>query len=126
MTFTKVLAIGLAGAVGTMARFAVGVVLGRLLGTALPWGTLTVNWLGCLAMGVVAGASSAGAFSEPTRLVLATGLLGGFTTYSAFNLELLELWPERPAAAVGYAASTLLGGVFWGLAGLMLAKRLWS
>jgi CrcB protein len=81
----------LGGGLGAVARWAFGMTTARWLGTAWPWGTLGVNVLGSFAMGLVmaalirGGTMSAGA--ENWRLFLATGILGGFTTFSAFSLE---------------------------------------
>jgi CrcB protein len=81
----------LGGGLGAVARWVFGLAAARWLGTAWPWGTLGVNILGSFAMGLVmasllrGGAMNAGA--ENWRLFLATGILGGFTTFSAFSLE---------------------------------------
>lgn len=81
----------LGGGLGAVGRWAFGLAAARWLGTAWPWGTLGVNILGSFAMGFVmawllrGGAISPGA--ENWRLFLATGILGGFTTFSAFSLE---------------------------------------
>jgi len=81
----------LGGGLGAVARWTFGLAATRWLGSAWPWGTLGVNILGSFVMGVVmaslmrGGTMSAGA--ENWRLFLATGILGGFTTFSAFSLE---------------------------------------
>ncbi len=81
----------LGGGLGAVARWAFGMTAARWLGTAWPWGTFGVNVLGSFAMGLVmaalirGGTMSAGAENWP--LFLATGILGGFTTFSAFSLE---------------------------------------
>lgn len=81
----------LGGGLGALARWAFGVTAARWLGTAWPWGTLGVNVLGSFAMGLVMAALMRGGAinggEENWRLFLATGLLGGFTTFSAFSLE---------------------------------------
>lgn len=119
--FTSCLLVALGGAAGSLLRFAVG----RLLVfTALPWGTFAVNVAGGLAVGVAAGALSLRG-GEGWRLFLIVGLLGGFTTFSAFSLE-LALLLERGAllTALLYAG----GSVFLALAatfgGLWLARSL--
>ena len=83
---------------------------------ASPWGTLLVNLAGCLGMGLLAGWLLRTGGSEQARLLLGVGLLGGFTTMSAFALDTITLWAKAPATAIGYAALTILGS----LAGLTL------
>jgi fluoride exporter len=85
----------LGGGLGAVARWAFGMTAARWLGTAWPWGTFGVNVLGSFVMGIVmatlmrGGAMTGGA--ENWRLFLATGILGGFTTFSAFSLESARL-----------------------------------
>jgi len=87
----QALLVFLGGGLGAVGRWLVGLAAARWLGTAWPWGTLGVNILGSFAMGLVmahlirGGTISAGA--ENWRLFLATGILGGFPTFSAFSLE---------------------------------------
>jgi CrcB protein len=116
----------LAGAVGTGARFALSTGIGALLGTQFPYGTIVVNVLGSFAIAVVAYASTVGDLVTPAvRLILTTGFLGGFTTYSAFNQETVAcldqgLW-GRAALNVGV---TFLGCLAAGLLGIAAARRL--
>ena len=109
------------GATGAWLRFA----LGRLIGPApFPIATLTINVLGSVAMGMLAGwLARHSENSETWRLLLGVGLLGGFTTFSAFSLEIVTL-AQRGAAgqAVLYIALSLLGGVGGLFAGLSLAR----
>jgi CrcB protein len=96
---------------GGVLRYAVSLCLPRVAGTALPWHTLAVNVLGGLLMGFLAAWLALRAETpEPWRLLLATGVLGGFTTFSAFSLETVLLWErgEIGLAAVYVAASVLL------------------
>lgn len=83
---------------------------------ASPWGTLTVNLVGCGLMGLLAGWLGRTGGGEQVRLLLGVGLLGGFTTMSAFALDTVLLWSKAPATAFAYAALTLAGS----LAGLAL------
>jgi len=90
----------LGGGLGAAARHGVNRAALAVLGPAFPWGTLIVNIVGSLAMGLLIGslaAAPAGA-SQNLRLFLATGLLGGFTTFSAFSLDTLTLWERGQAA----------------------------
>ncbi|MEM6908908.1 MAG: fluoride efflux transporter CrcB [Pseudomonadota bacterium] len=120
--------VGCGGALGAVARYQLGRAITHWLGPvnseAFPWATLTVNVLGCLVMGLVfAALGRFGAGSEAVRLLIGVGLLGGFTTFSAFSLELLLL-AERGAlgAAFGYAALSVLAGVAALYCGLLIAR----
>jgi fluoride exporter len=108
------------GGIGSALRYGVNIGSARLLGTAWPWGTLTVNVVGSLVMGLLAAAFIArGPTSEPWLLFLATGLLGGFTTFSAFSLDAALLIERQQwmSAGVYVAVSVLasIGALFLGL-----------
>lgn len=93
-TLTLWIVVCLGGALGTGARYGVGLI-SKQLAPAWPLATLLVNVIGGFAIGFVAGlAQSRPAFPESWRLALTTGVLGGFTTFSAFSLETLLLWRE--------------------------------
>ena len=81
----------LGGAVGTGARYLLGGVAIRWLGGEFPYGTLLVNVIGSLLIGLVQELAGAAVVHENVRVVLAVGVLGGFTTYSAFAYESLRL-----------------------------------
>jgi CrcB protein len=106
----SLLLVALGGALGSVARYLVSLALG---GGAFPWGTLAVNVLGSAAIGAAAGLGVQG----PARLFLVTGLLGGFTTFSAFSLETGTLFARSPLLAGVY----VLGSVGLGLAAFGLA-----
>lgn len=103
----------LGSALGGGARLYVSTLVARGAGTSFPWGTLTVNVAGCLLVGAL------GALFEPAsplhvrqelRVFLVVGVLGGFTTFSAFSLEALLLVQRGQAsAAIGYVALSLVG-----------------
>ena len=102
----SVLLVALGGAVGSVARYGVGVAAARWFGLAFPWGTLAVNVLGGLAMGWLAARVAPG--NESLRLLIGTGLLGGFTTFSAFSLETARLMEQQPGLAALYAAASVV------------------
>ena len=87
------LLVGLGGAVGSMARFGVGSLVGRLLPMNFPLATLIVNIVGSVAMGLFVGvmARLLPAWQEEARLFVAVGVLGGFTTFSSFSLDTIAL-----------------------------------
>ena len=110
----------LGGGLGAVGRHLVGQASLRLIGPGFPWGTLAVNIVGSLAMGLLAGflALKVSATQE-VRLLLATGFLGGFTTFSAFSLDFALLVERKAFGLAGaYAAGSVLlslGAVFLGL-----------
>lgn len=116
--------VALGGAAGAVLRYQLGRTMTRILGpqtvSAFPWATLAVNVLGSLAMGLLAGfLARSGAGQEQWRLLIGVGLLGGFTTFSSFSLELMLLIERgQPAAALSYALVSViagLGGLYLGL-----------
>jgi len=118
------------GGMGAVLRHQVGRALTGWLGpaamTAFPWATLAVNVSGSLAMGLLAGwLARFGAGGEHWRLFLGVGLLGGFTTFSAFSLELMLLIERGQAGtAFAYAAVSVLAGLtglYLGLIAMRLA-----
>ena len=101
------LLVALGGAVGSVLRYVVAVQSVLWFGLHFPWGTLAVNVIGSAAIGVL------GALPLPqeARLLLITGLLGGFTTFSAFSLETELLWRRAPWHAALYVALSLALGL---------------
>jgi fluoride exporter len=121
-----VILVALGGAVGAACRHLVNIGALRLLGAGFPWATLLVNVAGSLAMGVfVELLTRRFGASEELRLFVATGILGGFTTFSAFSLDTAVLW-ERGAAslALGYVMASVVGSIAALFAGLWLARSL--
>lgn len=104
------------GGLGALLRHVVNLASARLLGTAYPFHTLFINVTGSLAMGVIAGyLAFKGEASQATRLFLMTGILGGYTTFSAFSLDAALLYQRGEAML---AALYVLGSVALSLAGL--------
>ena len=111
---------------GAAARYVVGSLAGRLLGSAWPYGTLICNLIGGLAMGVLVGilAHRGGADQERWRLLLGVGVLGGFTTFSAFSLETaLMIEESRYGQALGYATASVGLSIAALFLGLYLTRR---
>ena len=121
-----ILIVALGGAIGASLRHLVNLASLRVLGSNFPWGTLTVNILGCFIMGVFVEllVRRLGVSTE-LRLLVTTGLLGGFTTFSAFSLDVAVLW-ERGAVALAalYVATSVLLSIAALFAGLALARAL--
>ena len=108
----NLLLVMLGGAVGAGARHLAGVAGLRWLGPGFPWPTLFVNLLGSLLMGLLAGWLVQKGGSEQARLFLAVGVLGGFTTFSAFSLEtFLMIERSQYAVAASYVGASVIGSV---------------
>ncbi len=95
------------GGLGALLRYAAGRAT-ILAGHAPPFATLGVNILGCLVMGLLAGWFTSRGGSESAKLFLLTGVLGGFTTFSAFGLDALTLYRTSPAHAAAYVAASVI------------------
>lgn len=112
------------GAVGAALRYLVGHWAFENLGSGLPFGTWAVNILGGLAMGLLAGAlAKTSDGGEPLRLLIGVGVLGGFTTFSAFSLEAFNMIVRGDIAlAAAYAVSSVAGSIVALYAGVALAR----
>jgi CrcB protein len=108
----------LGAGVGGALRHGMNIRVARLMGTHFPWHTFSINVIGSLVMGLMAAWFLRHADAEPhLPLFLMTGILGGFTTFSAFSLDALLLW-ERPGHRL--AAAYVIGSVVGGLAAFVL------
>ena len=115
--------IAIGGAIGAVLRYLTGIAALRLFGAGFPWGTLSVNVGGSFLMGVLAIWLSGGRLSP----LLMTGLLGGFTTFSAFSLDFVNLWEKGQAgAAVLYLMASVGLSVTALVIGMVLAKGMTS
>ena len=123
----NLLLVALGGAAGAVARYGLGVQAARGFGAGWPYGTLIANVAGGLLMGVLAGvlALRGGADQERWRLLLGVGVLGGFTTFSAYSLEIALMVERREfASAAAYSLGSVVMSVGALFAGLMMMRRL--
>lgn len=113
------------GAVGAALRFQLGRALTHSLGTSFPYGTFAANIAGGFAMGLLVGwLARFDGEAEAWRLFLAVGLLGGFTTFSAFSLELVNMIESGQwGAAIGYSLASVIGAVFALFLGLFVIRQ---
>lgn len=126
MNPTSLLLVAAGGATGSVCRYLVSIGASRLFGPVFPWGTMIVNVLGSLTMGIFAGLLALVLDgSTPLRLFVAVGFLGGFTTLSSFSLDTVTLW-ERGAhlAAGGYALASIVVSLCALVAGLAIVRGL--
>ena len=110
---TPLISVAIGGALGASARYLTGLAALRLLGAGFPWGTMTVNVVGSFLMGVLFVVLPQGGRLSP---LVMTGLLGGFTTFSAFSLDAVTLYDK---GAAGLAAVYVLASVIFSIAALI-------
>lgn len=120
---TMVLAVAVGGALGSVLRYLTVRWVGGIAGVLFPWGTLAVNAIGGLVIGALSETfAQRWSVGPEMRAFLITGVLGGFTTFSAFSLEVVALYERGAAmAALGYVAASVIlavGGVMLGMAAL--------
>ena len=110
------------GGLGSLSRYAIGLFLGSE-SRVLPLGTLVANILGCLLLGyLLASPFASEKISEPVRIGLGTGFLGGFTTFSTFSVESIKLFQAGEFATVlCYTGASVLGGLAAAYVGMRLA-----
>ncbi|MFF7291287.1 fluoride efflux transporter FluC [Microbacterium sp. NPDC008134] len=116
MTLRRVLLVAAGGTLGTAARLALGLLLPD---EGFPTAILIANIVGALLIGVLAARLPS---SSEVRLLLGTGVLGGFTTYSAFMTGTLALWADAPLIGAAYAAGSLVLGLAAAALGLRLGR----
>ncbi len=125
MNAKTLLWVGLGGAGGSMLRYVVNVLVGRIEGVPFPVATMGVNLVGSFIIGVLFGLSIKGAdgwLSQGGMLLLATGFCGGFTTFSTFALENISLMQKgQSLIALTYTAISLIGGLLLCRVGLWMA-----
>ena len=121
----RLLLVCLGGAIGTGARYLIATTAPRLLGTSFPFGTLAVNLIGSFCLGAIMHAGLTTTLIPATlRVVLSTGVMGGFTTYSTFNYETLELMRQGAVGLAGLnVATTVVLCLLGGALGATLARK---
>jgi fluoride exporter len=126
MTVFNLVLVAVGGAIGSICRYLTGILAGRLFGPDFPWGTVIVNIVGSLVMGVFVGLLAL-RFNGSTslRLFVAVGFLGGFTTLSSFSLDAVTLWERGAAfAAGGYVIGSVVASIGAVAAGLWIVRAL--
>ncbi len=117
------LAIGLGSFIGGIGRYLLSKLIQSYLIVLFPFGTLTINVIGCFFIGVVFGWNAKGSLDPTWLLFLTTGILGGFTTFSAFSMETVNMMREGQAGmALGYVTLSIVLGMLATYAGLSLLK----
>lgn len=124
MKLISIFAVAAGGALGAVLRYLTGLLPFH---DDMPFATLTVNLLGALAIGFIAGAAASGAFNKNQTLFFKTGVCGGFTTFSAFSLESLSLIENgRTGAALLYMFVSIAGCLLGVWLGTALGKILFG
>jgi CrcB protein len=125
MTFYNMLLVGGGGFLGSIARYITSRSIDDKLNTFFPYGTLTVNIAGSLIIGVLYGWLSRKGEGESLRLLLGTGFCGGFTTYSAFAFENVNLWQQKMLTpSLLYIIVTLVFGFLAVAGGISIGKSI--
>lgn len=110
----EILLVGVGGGLGAIARYGLGVVIVRWLGTGFPWATLAINVIGCLLIGMALGGGPGptGFLSRELRLLGVIGFLGAFTTFSTFGYETVSLIQGgKPLLAATYVIASVGVGI---------------
>lgn len=125
-TFTAFVMVGAGSMLGGISRYSMTLATREFAVFSLPWGTLLSNIAGCLLIGLIAGfGAKTDMLTTETRLLLATGFCGGFTTMSSFIFELGQYLQDKEYFfASGYFAATLAGSALAFLLGLVLVANL--
>jgi len=120
-----ILAIGLGSFIGGISRYLITLFIQNKFLSTFPFGTLCVNILGCFLIGVIYGLSDKGNISPTWRLFLATGIMGGFTTFSSFSNETVSMLRDAEyVPAFSYVAFSVMFGLAATFGGISLIKYL--
>jgi fluoride exporter len=123
MNFYHVLAVGIGGFLGSIARYASTLFLAKRMDISFPYPTLAINIIGSFLLGIFLGYSLQANKNESFKLFLTTGFCGGFTTFSAFALENVNLLQNKmTGASVLYVILSVVCSVLAAFAGLVAAK----
>lgn len=118
----------LGGGIGAAIRHLVNQAVGRVAGTDFPFGIMAINISGSLVMGLAAGYfafKASESWSDTARLFMTTGVLGGYTTFSAFSLDAMLLWERgEPGLAVAYVLGSVVLSIIGLAAGLGIVRAL--
>ncbi len=116
----NILLVAMGGAVGSVLRF----ILQRLnVGSSFPYGTLAVNLFGCLLIGIIWGLISRNFLRDSTQLLLISGFCGGFTTFSAFSIEAMQMLQQNKWILFsGYIIVSVIGGLLITIAGYKITS----
>jgi CrcB protein len=116
-----------AGGLGSVLRYAIAVWSADRFGTAFPYGTLIVNISGCFLIAVAVQLAAASWWDADWHVAVTTGLIGGFTTYSAFNEQTIQLIQTGATGAAAInIAGTFVGGLAAGWLGLVVARQVFG
>ena len=125
MNLMHVFLIGAGGFIGSVARYLTVVSVDRRINTQFPYGTLTVNLVGSFVLGFLMAIFMKKNGLHEWRLFLSTGFCGGFTTFSAFTAENMNLLEQKiPGTALIYIASSVIGGLLAVWTGFVLARNI--
>jgi len=118
-----ILAIGAGSFIGGVLRYLLSQLVQTKFLSTFPFGTLTVNIIGCFLIGLVFGLTDRGNLTQEWRLFLATGLIGGFTTFSAFSIESFSLFRDGQFFyATAYISSSVVAGIIATFIGFAIIK----
>jgi CrcB protein len=125
MNFYNILLVGVGGMLGSIARYITSIGIDSKLNAVFPYGTFVVNVVGSFILGIIISwAAVKGEGAQSMKLLLATGFCGGFTTFSAFALENMNLLTDRTGAAVIYISASLIAGIGAVALGLWFSKSI--
>lgn len=120
LTLKNILLVGLGGMIGSMLRYSMFLLIGN---QTFPYATLVVNIAGSFLLGMILGMYADGTGSNMLRLFLATGICGGFTTFSAFSFECVQMIQQQKyIIAATYTAASIVLGIAAAFAGLLITK----